>query len=284
MNPSQILLGTCAWSFEDWRGNFYPARLSAAEMLGCYAERLPTVEIDSTFYAIPAVRVVEAWWQRTPDDFRFAAKMPKVITHEKRLRGCTPELHAFLGALRPLGRKLSSVLLQFPESFGAEGNRAAFEDFVRALPPLQTRFAVEFRHPSWGVGGVDDFLREHQIARCWNDLSLLDRQLEEPSRERLPTADFLYVRLIGDPKTKYRPEGGKYHRYGRRMWSRESALRAWARTLRHHAPGVNRIYVYVNNHYEGASPVTCQTLAEYLGVTLPEVAPEPPGAQLDLFG
>ncbi len=282
---AKIFLGTCAWSFEDWRGNFYPTKTAAAEMLPYYARYFRSVEVDSTFYAIPPARTVEAWRTRTPEGFTFASKLPKLITHEKKLRDCERELTAYLGAMEPLGAKLGPILLQFPESFEAGTHEAAFRSFVELLPTRNFSFAVEFRHPSWQREDLAEFLRTRGVALAWNDLSRLDARLDEPARSRPVSADFLYVRLIGDQRTKYRPDGGKYHRYGKLLWSREDALRAWARTLQSQRMRVRRIYLFINNHFEGSSPITCRSLAAMLGVALEWPDPEAgTPRQLDLFG
>lgn len=280
--PGPIRIGTCAWSFEDWKGNFYPERIAPAAMLPFYARHFPTVEVDSTFYAIPAQSSVEAWAARTPADFRFAAKLPKALTHEKRLRECERETDAFLAALSPLGPKLGVVLVQFSEWFDAKGgNAAALSRWLDHATGRGVRFAVEFRHETWRTAECVEMLRSHGVGLVWNDLSLLERQLAEPERHGEITSDLVYVRLIGDPKTKYRPDGGRYHRYGKPLWSREAALQAWAAKLRLAGLRGREVYVFVNNHYEGSSPVTCATLARHLGIPLE--LPPPPPEQLGLW-
>jgi len=279
----RIRLGTCAWSFDDWKGNFYPARIAPAAMLPFYARHFRAVEIDSTFYAIPAASAVEAWAARTPADFRFAAKLPKAISHEKRLRDCEGESTAFLEALRPLGPKLGVVLLQFSEWFEpAGGNAAALDAWLGRFAGRGVRFAVELRHPAWREAEAAALLRQHGAALVWNDLSRLDDEAAEPGRHPERTADFVYLRLMGDQRTKFRPDGGRVHRYGRLMWPRSAALRGWAERLRVAGLAGDEVYVFVNNHYEGSSPVTCERLARELGIPLE--LPPPPPEQMDLFG
>ncbi|RMF77988.1 MAG: DUF72 domain-containing protein, partial [Planctomycetota bacterium] len=108
-----IHIGTSGWSYVDWVGSFYPAGTPKADFLGCYAEQFDVVEVDSTYYAPPARRLVSGWYERTPEHFRFALKAPAAITHEKVLRDCEREADAFFDALAPLGEKLLCVLLQF---------------------------------------------------------------------------------------------------------------------------------------------------------------------------
>lgn len=282
----RIRLGTCAWSFDDWKGNFYPERIAPAAMLPFYARYFSAVEIDSTFYAIPAASAVEAWAARTPAHFRFAAKLPKAISHERRLRGAEAESEAFLASLRPLGPKLGVVLLQFSEWFEpAGGNAAALEAWLARFAGRGVRFAVELRHAAWREAEAAALLRQHGVALAWNDLSRLEDEAAEPARHTERTADFLYVRLMGDQRTKFRPDGGRVHRYGSLMWPRTGALRAWAQRLRPVGLAGDEVYVFVNNHYEGSSPVTCERLARELGIPLElPAAPAPPPEQLDLFG
>lgn len=263
-------------------------------MLAYYASYLPAVEIDSTFYAIPRLEVVARWADATPDDFLFTAKMPRMLTHEARLRLDAPlagagvgnaraVLKAFLGSLRPLGEKLGAVLVQLPPGFRPTADDIdALRHFLDALPVGEIDFAVEFRHPSWHRPAIARLLREHGVAWTWNDISPLEEQAEAPFEFLPQTADFLYVRLLGDLETKYRPDTGKTRfRYGRLQWPREAALESWAARLRQHlckpgeaaadapAPrGCKRIFVMVNNHYEGFSPLTCQRLGQMLDIQL----------------
>ena len=200
-----IHLGTCAWNFEDWQDVFYPASLASNQQLPYYAHYLSAVEIDSTFYSIPRADVVANWADRTPDDFVFTAKMPRQITHEARLRNCRRELDAFLNSLRPMGEKLGAVLIQFSPGFRPVHDEDALREFLGWLPAGRVSFAVEFRHPDWHQPRVVKLLHEHGVAWTWNDLSPLETQDESPFSFLPQTGDFLYVRLMGDLETKFRP-------------------------------------------------------------------------------
>src|SRR5215468_2222990 len=112
--PENLYLGTVSWSKQDWVGSFYPTSLKPAEFLDTYARSFRTVEIDATFYRIPTTAMVAAWRNRTPKEFVFAAKVPQLITHAKRLSNCEQELSRFLKIMEPLGSKLGPLLLQFP--------------------------------------------------------------------------------------------------------------------------------------------------------------------------
>jgi uncharacterized protein YecE (DUF72 family) len=266
--PAQIKIGTCAWSYEDWRGVFYPEHLPAAERLAFYARHLPAVEVDSTFYHAPTEHAVAHWAEMTPPDFAFACKLSREITHERKLRDCAGPLHEFLAPLTSLGKKLWCVVVQLPPFFQPARDETALRDFVRHLP-AEVRFAIEFRHASWHHPRIAHLLSEHRVAWVWNDLTSADHQ-QEGAFELLPdTTDFLYVRLMGDLEKKYSANGRLIHRYRELLWPRDAALESWAVRLRHAAAEHGRIMVAVSNHYEGFAPQTARRLGGRLGFDFP---------------
>lgn len=276
-----IHIGTCAWAFEDWRGVFYPADLPSGRWLAWYAAIFNAVEIDATFYAPPPPQSVAHWLAEAPPHFRFACKTPKTITHERRLRDCEQPLAAFLEAMQPLHTRIGAVLVQLPPSFTPDRDAAALRDFVLALPH-GWRFAIEFRHADWHQPRFAKLLEDHAVSWVWSDMTSLEHQAQGPFGFLPQTADFLYVRLMGDLRTKYDPAGNRIHRIDRVQWSRAAAIESWAVRLHKQAEHVKNIYIFANNHYEGFSPATCRALGERLGVdiTLPSMTrPEPaPGA------
>lgn len=287
MEPQpHICIGTCAWSFEDWRGAFYPRALPQSEWLECYARHLGAVEVDATFHHTPARKVVENWAGRTPDNFVFACKLPRSITHEAKLRDCREELETFVEALAPLGGKLACILIQLPPSFAPEADEGALRHFIMELP-RRVRFAIEFRHGGWHTPRTTRFLQDNGLAWAWTDVTPLDEQNLAPFELLPQTADFLYVRLLGDLTTKYHKDGSRVHRYGSLMWPREPALENWAVKIQQHLQTCERILAFANNHFEGFSPLTCQRLARKLGIALelplPERDTSPPDAQLTLL-
>ena len=112
--PAQLFLGTTSWSNADWEGLIYPAGCAAADYIEHYAKVFRSVEIDSTWYRVPTPRAIEGWLRRTPPHFRFTAKIPRVISHEKMLVDCMGDLEVFLEAMAPLGERLGPLLMQFP--------------------------------------------------------------------------------------------------------------------------------------------------------------------------
>ncbi len=287
--PANFTIGTCAWTYDDWRGVFYPEHLPATERLAFYARHLPAVEVDSTFYHAPTAHAVAHWAEVTPPHFAFACKLPREITHEHKLRDCAEPLREFYSALAPLGAKLWCVVAQLPPFFQPRRDESALRDFVRHLP-AGVRCAIEFRHAEWHQPRIAHLLQEHGVAWVWNDLTPLDHA-REGAFEFLPdTADFLYVRLMGDLEKKYGSDGRKIHRYTRLQWPRDAALESWAVRLRQAAEDHRRIFVAVSNHYEGYAPQTAQRLGEKLGLTLPmpdlaapEEKPAADDRQMDLL-
>jgi len=282
----KIRLGTCAWSFEEWRGSFYPADLPPARWLEFYARYFPAVEIDSTFYSPPSTATVQRWVESTPASFRFACKLPREITHACRLRDCSAEFTAFLRTMELLASRLQVILIQLPPSLAPKEGRPVLRNFLEQLP-RDFRFALEFRHPGWHRPRVVRLLEKHRVCWVWADTSPLNERNLAPFELWPRTTDFLYVRLLGDYVTKYDADGAPVHQYGKLLWKREAALESWTLKIERQLEDSRNVWAFVNNHYEGFAPETCQRLASRLGYELGlpsplETASTNPG-QLDLF-
>jgi uncharacterized protein YecE (DUF72 family) len=182
----KIHVGTSGFGHKEWKGKFYPEKISPKEMLRFYAERLNTVEINNTFYHMPKESVLLSWAEQVPDDFVFALKAPQVITHLKQLRNVFEETEYLFRSLSVLDGKLGPVLFQFPKSFHAD--RQALEDFL-ALIPRTTACAFEFRSPTWLEGGIPDLLRKKGCSWCVEDTD------ENPVQRIISTATWGYLRL-----------------------------------------------------------------------------------------
>jgi uncharacterized protein YecE (DUF72 family) len=182
----KIHVGTSGYGYKEWKGIFYPEKISAKEMLGFYAERLSSVEINYTFYHMPTEKVLASWAAQVPDDFAFALKAPQVITHRKRLRDVGEETEYFFKTLSILGSKMGPVLFQFPKSFRADSSR--LKDFL-ALIPENRRCAFEFRSPTWLDPEILDLLREKGCSLCTADAD------ESRADEIISTASWGYLRL-----------------------------------------------------------------------------------------
>jgi uncharacterized protein YecE (DUF72 family) len=181
-----IYVGTSGFAHKEWKGKFYPEKISPKDMLRFYAGRLKTVEINNTFYHMPNGTVLTSWADQVPRDFVFALKAPQVITHMKRLNHVSSEAGYLFKSLSVLDRKLGPVLFQFPASFHA--NVPVLEAFLD-LVPGNAACAFDFRSPTWLEGGVPDLLRKKGCSWCIEDTD------EKPVQEIISTATWGYLRL-----------------------------------------------------------------------------------------
>src|SRR5437879_7791248 len=195
-DQQKIRIGACAWSFDEWRGAFYPPDLPASHWLAFYARYFPAVEVDSTFYSAPAENTVRRWIETTPAAFRFACKLPREITHACRLRNCSAELNSFLRAIEPLAPKLQVILIQLPPSFAPKDALPALRKFLAQLP-RGFRFAIEFRHAGWRRPQIIGLLEKYRVCWVWADTTPLNERQLAPFAFLPLTTDFPYVRLLG---------------------------------------------------------------------------------------
>ena len=165
----KIFTGTSGYGYKEWKGKFYPDKISADKMLTFYSSRLSAVEINNTFYRMPTVNVVEAWAQEVPKGFVFAVKAPQIITHVKRLRNVKEETKYFLTTISALGSKLGPVLFQFPSTF--HENLPLLEDFLSFIPP-KTTCAFLFRSKTWLHDRTYSLLSKKSFGLCFEDLRL----------------------------------------------------------------------------------------------------------------
>ena len=182
----RLYAGTSGFSYKEWKGPFYPEKLKNADMLAYYAERLPTVELNNTFYRMPKTSVVEGWAEQVPEGFRFVIKASRRITHMKRLKETDEPVGFLKQALAPLGEKLGLVLFQLPPNLPADRERLErFLDLWDAAAPA----AFEFRHASWLDGDARDVLRARGVGLCVSEAD------DEPDASLEVTAPHAYVRL-----------------------------------------------------------------------------------------
>ena len=268
-----ILIATQGWNYAAWVGPFYPRGTQPADFLPTYARAFRGVEVDSTFYAIPDIRAVRAWAERTPPDFTFALKMPQEITHERRLVDADDLLHAFLERARELGSKLGPILLQMGPEFAPE-ELPALEKFVPHLP-RDLRFAIEVRQRQWTrrevLTDLLSLLTEQGIALALSDGRWIPRETMMELAER-PTADFLYVRWMGPDRS--------ITDYSKLQFDRSAEIRAWADVLKRVAH-TRDVYGFFNNHFAGHRPANAREMQELLGQR--PVDPATLGRQISLF-
>ena len=242
-----LRLGTQGFAFDDWIGPFYPARTPKADFLEAYARHFSTVEIDSTFYGPPRPGVVEGWAARTPADFRFSAKFPRTITHDKKLEGADEEARLFVEGMQALGDKLAVLTLQFafdftPDLFGR------LEVFLRRLP-VGPRYAVEVRNRRWLTPHLKDMLSQNQAALVLQDLYYMPRM-------DWSTAGFTVIRWLG--------KRSDIQRLDRIQIDRTAELTRWADRVREFLEAGIDVYGYFNNHYAGHSPASVRQFEEML--------------------
>jgi uncharacterized protein YecE (DUF72 family) len=183
-----VLVGTSGWSYKEWKGSFYPQKLPAEEMLRFYASRFSTVEVNNSFYRIPSERVLAAWAEQVPEDFRFVLKASRRVTHNGRLKDEDGSLGYFLRAVSPLGERLGPTLFQLPPTFKKDASR--LQDFLGRLP-RRWLAAIEFRHPTWFDEELYDLLRARDVALVAVD----EDEGEGRGAPLVPTASWGYLRL-----------------------------------------------------------------------------------------
>jgi len=261
-----IRLGTQGWSYDDWKGVFYPPGAKQEDRLPFYAEVFDTVELDTTFYHAPKATIARSWERSVPAGFRFAAKVPRAITHDALLKNAAGDFDAFARAMDPLGEKLGPLLVQMPAEFVRDASTMRdLESFLAGVSE-GLQLAVEFRHASWHDPAVYDALRRRGAALAWTEW----RELPRPDAV---TADFLYLRWLGDRRA--------IAKYDRVQIDREDSFRAWEADLMKVFGEVREVYGYFNNHWAGHSPASANEMKRRLG--LPHVEPRERWPQGELF-
>ena len=264
---TRVHVGCQGWNYDDWvtpalshRAVFYPRATRADRMLELYARAFDTVEVDSTFYAIPTDSALDGWRRRAPNGFTFALKLPREITHEHALRGARAFqlLEEFCRAARRLEDRLAAVLVQLPPQFEAtRENAQALEGFLPELP-LDVRFAVEFRDPFWFE---EDLLAP--LAR-YRHVSLALVEGPWVTRERvwraaaplLDSSDFVYVRWMG---------ARDITRFDEVARPRDLNLSKWADAIERLRARGSEVFAYFSNFYEGHAPASANKLKRLLG-------------------
>ncbi|GAC1405221.1 MAG: DUF72 domain-containing protein [Candidatus Velthaea sp.] len=237
----------------------YDAATKSQNYLREYAREFSSVEVDSTFYGTPAPERLLRWAQSVPAHFTFALKLPREITHERRLIGCEKLLHEFFASAQVLGPQLEAVLVQMGPDFTPD-DWTSLAAFVPVLP-IGPRIAIELRDPRWFEGRYRDdlfaLLREHNIALAATDGTFVDLELMLDAFTQ-PTASFGYVRWLG--------RRDAVSRFDRVLIDRGAHIARWAAAIRAAASALERVCAYANNHYMGHSPQTVRAIMAALGV------------------
>jgi uncharacterized protein YecE (DUF72 family) len=229
---AKVLIGTSGWHYASWRGPFFPPELMVKHQLQYYATQFATTELNGVFYRTPTRSAVSEWRETTPDDFVFAWKASKFITHWKRLSDKSRNsLELLEDRISILGKKAGPILFQLPPQFEADPERLAA--FVK-LVSRRRRYVFEFRHPSWYAGNVLRVLSNANIALCLSD----HHDAPAPWKR---TADFVYIRGHG-PGGRYK---GHYATKTLEQWA--SRISGWKRQR-------CDVYVYFDNDQKSAAP------------------------------
>jgi uncharacterized protein YecE (DUF72 family) len=271
----QLFLGTSSLTGDGWVGSFYPSGTKPADFLPHYAEYFNTVEIDSTFYRIPTASTVEQWRDRTPKVFTFAAKIPQIITHQKVLADAEGDLKEFLNAMDLLGDKLGPLLFQFPYFNKQKFRGLGFflerlEPWLKRLPK-NYQWVVEVRNKGWLSEKLYSMLRRHSVALALVDHPWMPRPNELFNTGDPITADFTYIRWLGDRK------GIEIRTmvWDKTIIDRTGELSEWVSIMRRLEGRGIRIYAYANNHYGGNGPDTVNLFRRLWGRTEPAVRQRP---------
>ncbi len=263
--PDNLYVGTVSWSKQDWVGSFYPANLKPPQFLEAYTRNFRTVEIDATFYSIPQRSTVNGWRDRTPDGFVFAAKIPRLITHQKTLSDCQKELSTFLKTMEILGDKLGPLLLQFPYfNKNVFASREQFDKLLRPFLdslPKEFRFSVEIRNKNWISWDFLELLRERSVgftllAQAWMPrIDTLAKALD------LVTGDFCYVRFMGDRKELE----SKNQTFDNLLEDKTDEMKVWANELKKIVAKGTKTYAFFSNYYAGYGPGSAKLFEDLWG-------------------
>ena len=264
--------GTSSWSERSWVGPFYEPGTKPKDFLSAYARRYGAVEADTTYYRAPSESMVRGWRARTPEGFRMAAKFPRAVVHAGdgprpdadralRLEAVGDKVEYFLSVMRGLGDRCGPLLIQLPYF-----NRTHFaeeEPFLRRLDdflgglPDEFQYAVEVRNKAWYSESLTSLLSSHGAALCLSDHKYLPHPSVVMERLDVATADFSYVRLIGDREAVDRLADG----FGREVLDQGDRLRLLARSLLELSADVREVWAFANNHYAGHGPASIDRLA-----------------------
>jgi uncharacterized protein YecE (DUF72 family) len=241
---AQLLVGTSGWNYSNWRGSFYPEKLASKKFLSFYAQSFRSAEVNYSFYQLPRVATYENWFATTPDDFVFALKLSRFITHIKRLHDVRQPWTEFIKGARSLKQKLGPILLQFPPSFQAnDENLRRVGEFLRYASNDGVRIAMEFRHESCFGAPMLSILRAHRAAL------VIAHSSRFPVPEATATGAFVYFRF-----------------HGPREWCSSSYSKAelaqWARSIRSFMRDGLDAYAYFNNDAHGDAPPNAKLLGE----------------------
>lgn len=246
-NSSKYFIGTSGWNYKAWKTDFYKG-VKQKEWLEHYAKHFRAVEVNATFYRLLQENVFQSWHSRTPDDFFFAVKGSRYITHTRRLKNPLEAILNQKNNVSPLQPKIPAVLWQLPATLPRDIER--LREFAEALGAWpEARHALEFRDASWFQTDVADLLGSHSLAVCISDAA------DWPRWDEIST-DMVYIRLHGSTET-YRSGYG------------DDELDGWARMVRQQLEAGRIVHVYFDNTDDLAAPRNALRLKDLIGEQLP---------------
>jgi uncharacterized protein YecE (DUF72 family) len=231
----QVRIGTSGWNYDHWKGRFYPDDLPQSRWFAHYCRTFDTVEINNTFYHQPSPETFDAWRQQAPQDFLYAVKANRYLTHMRKLNDPSEPLQRFLEGARRLKTRLGPILYQLPPNW--RKNLGRLRAFAESLPRDLTH-VIEFRDRDWLDDDTYQLMAEHRLCLCVHD--------RLPRHPRRVTGSIAYVRFHGAGE-EY---AGKY---------RPSRLRGWADWIAEVAEA-HRVFVYFNNDIKGHALADAKTL------------------------
>ena len=239
----EIKIGTSGYSFDDWKGSFYPENIQKGKMLDYYVQHFPAVEINSTYYRIPHPAVMANIENKTPNGFEFIVKVPQDVTHKrKEIESAVKE---FRECLKPIedADKLKGLLAQFPYSFKYSQKGLEYINYCRELLKPHPLF-VEFRHNGWVNRDMYNYLRDNSIGYTAVDEPQLPGLLKP---DMFNTTDTAYLRLHGRNDKKWWTGGALRYDYN---YSHEE-LREWKQKIVKMEDKATKMYIFFNNCHLG---------------------------------
>ena len=275
--PPLAHIGTSSWQFEGWRNVFYPDKTPVKSYLAYYVTQFDSVEVNTSFYALPRASTVVDWVETAPEGFTFALKAPRAITHEKKLQGAEAESLAFVDVLRSLGAAAAPALLQLPPDFSRRhGGRALASYLEWLVPRLEgVRLAVEVRAVDLMTEAFAEYLAKLGLSLVLvvraGTPDLFPAWLTQVEAGRAP--GFCFIRWIGDDRNG--PKGD-----AEIVLRRDAEMAQWAERITQLTGAGQEVYGYMHNPYEGHAPASAKRLRELLGNS---AAPPPGSGQLALL-
>ena len=247
----ELKIGCTGWSYDGWSGTFYPKKLPKSDWLKYYSKIFPITEINTTFYKIPDRYITKKWNAATQDTFAFTAKIPSIITHEKKLKNVKEHVFKFLFSLTPMYEKVIALVLQLPPSLTFDEAKPRLEELFSYLPP-DFKYPIEGRHESWFTDEALDYLTEKNHCLVWNEVQGVSNPFKI-------TSDYAYIRLIGDRSI---PDS----EFDKVIIDRTQLISKWADRIKKLENKVGLAMVMTNNHLQGFGPATANSLRMQLGL------------------